>query len=206
MPTNWHGPEEGHVEKSGSCRVTHLHGEQMERGGEGWDSKQVYWRAEGWLVQGRLPALTSPLPHPFIPSVLPAPTSPLGSLMDADSNGCPPSPYTSPPPLRPIPPLSFALPPFSALTLVTSLWKLSSRGPAQSFSGGETSELGCQKHIRDVIRHPSMTTTLCCASLLQANLCMSLKKVKSEFCCVYQYLSHDSKEIRRKDESVWHLG
>lgn len=61
-----------------------------------WDSKQVYWRAEGWLVKGRLPALTSP-PPPFIPPVLPAPMSPLGSLIDPDSNGCPPSPYSSPP-------------------------------------------------------------------------------------------------------------
>lgn len=110
------------------CTENRWRGEGRGGGGVGcgvWDSKQVCWRAEGWLVKGRLLALTSPPPPPpppFIPSVLPAPMSPLGSLMDADSNGCPPSPNPSPPPppppsalllLYPLRPLSFALPPRS---------------------------------------------------------------------------------------------
>ncbi len=94
-----------------------------------WDSKQVHLRAEGWLVKPRLPILTSPPPPlPFISSVLPASMSPLGSLMDADSNDCPPSPSPSPPPIHPTAPsppflLSPSLCPLIGLTTVTSLWK-----------------------------------------------------------------------------------
>lgn len=67
------------------------------------DSKHVHSRAEGWLVSDRLPNPDSL----FIPPpLLPASMSPLGTLMYADRNGCPPSPNPSPLPIHTILPLS----------------------------------------------------------------------------------------------------
>ena len=163
-----------------------------------WDSKQVYWRAEGWLVKGRLAALASPPPHhhPLIPPLLPLPMSPLGSLMDPDRNCCPPSPNSSSAPPHPCapqtPPTPSILSP-SVCPLAPSpaqLWPLWPRfgslpscGSALSFFGGaKRLSPGCQKHIRDVICHPSTTINLLwtsCASQRYRQITACLCKDKN---------------------------
>lgn len=56
---------------------------------------------------------------------------------------------------------SSPLPLSPLLTTVTSLWKWPSRGPARGKSRrGKVSELGCQKRIGGMSRHPSETVAL----------------------------------------------
>lgn len=134
-----------HVEKSSSSRVTYLYWEQMERGGGG--GKQVYSRAEGWLVKGLLRALTSSSLscllscHPWAPWWMLTVTAVLR----------PPQPITplthQPPPLPPHSSSPLHSAPCPALTVARL---------GAPRCGGKMSELGCQKHIQDVICHPSM--------------------------------------------------
>lgn len=124
------------VQNNCSCRVTHLHWGQMERGGKevARDVGQQTSVLEGWLVRARL--WPPPPPPPWVPSVLPASMSPLGFLMDSDSNGWPPTPKPPPPLIHtPLPPAHCPalLHCGSALTTVTSLRKWSSCGSAQNF-------------------------------------------------------------------------
>lgn len=88
--------------------------------------------------------------------------SPLGFLMDADSNSCPPTPNPGTPtdpqtsaasskPTAPLPPSDHG-----DLALEVAV----PRAGSGESRRGKVSELGCQKRIGGMSRHPSVTVAL----------------------------------------------
>lgn len=156
-----------HVEKSSSSRVTYLYWEQMERGGGG--GKQVYSRAEGWLVKGLLRALTSSSLscllscHPWAPWWMLTVTAVLR----------PPQPITplthQPPPHPPHSSSPLHSAPCPALTVARSEL-LGVGAKCLSLAVKSTSRMSSATHPWLCLFGGQL-----CLSLLQANHCVSLK-------------------------------
>lgn len=87
----------------------------------------------------------------------------------------------------------------SALTTMTLLWKL----PSEILWWGQMSELGCQKLIRHVIRHPYMAITVfphpCSNTHARSHARTKLNSAENES---HAYLCHDGTEAEHKFYSM----
>lgn len=127
---------------------------------------------------------------------------------------CPPThhPHPSTPLLpHPSPPLSFTLPPVQHWPPWPRFGSLLSRSSAPSFLGGKMSETGCQKHIRDVIRHASVTVILWWTVVflhcrpISPCFIRSQNGILQHISILISWFQLNKTEEIFWDESVWHL-